>query len=41
MTRYNAFVNGIFDTGAAIYFLSVIGLFIYLTVSTLEKRRWN
>ena len=40
-TRYNAFVNGIFDTGAAIYFLSVIGLFIYLTVSTLEKRRWN
>ena len=39
--RYTPFTNGVFDTSAAIYFLSVIALFIYLTVSTLEKRRWN
>jgi ABC-2 type transport system permease protein len=39
--RYAAFTTGVFDFAAAIYFLSVIGLFLYLTVSTLEKRRWN
>ena len=40
-TRYSVFTTGVFDTSAAIYFISVIGLFIYLTVSTLEKKRWN
>jgi ABC-2 type transport system permease protein len=39
--RYTVFTYGVFDTAAAVYFLSVIGLFVYLTVATLEKRRWN
>lgn len=39
--RYAAFTTGVFDFSSAVYFLSVVGLFLYLTVSTLEKRRWN
>ena len=39
--RYEVFTYGVFDLSAAVYFISVIGLFVYLTVATLEKRRWN
>lgn len=39
--RYAVFTYGVFDTAAAVYFISVAALFIYLTVATLEKRRWN
>lgn len=35
------FYNGIFDLTAVIYFLSVIFLFVFLTVQAVEKRRWS
>ncbi len=35
------FVNGLFSVNALVYYLSVIGLFLFLTGQALEKRRWN
>lgn len=37
---YN-FAYGIFDLTTIIYYLSVITVFVFLTVQSVEKRRWN
>lgn len=39
--RMGSFLNGMFDLTAVIYYLSVIVLFVYLTVQSMEKKRWN
>lgn len=39
--RLNTFVNGVFDMTAIVYFLSVIVFFLFLSVQSLEKRRYN
>ena len=39
--RFNNFVDGIFDITAIVFFLSVAGFFIYLSIQSLEKRRWS
>ena len=39
--RFNTFVNGIFDVTAIVYYLSVIGFFLLLSVQSMEKRRYN
>lgn len=39
--RLNTFVNGVFDLTALVSFLSVIVVFLFLTVQSLEKRRYN
>ena len=39
--RFYTFVNGIFDWTAIVYFLTIIGLFLFLSVQSLEKRRYN
>ena len=39
--RFNAFVNGIFDLSAVVYYLTVIAFFLFLSVQSLEKRRYN
>lgn len=39
--RFNVFVNGVFDLKALVYDLTVIGLFLFLSVQSLEKRRWS
>lgn len=39
--RLDTFVNGVFDMTAIIYFLSVIVFFLFLSVQSLEKRRYN
>lgn len=39
--RFNTFVSGVFDLSAVTYFLSVIVFFLFLTVQSLEKRRYN
>lgn len=39
--RFSTFVSGVFDVTGIIYFLSVIAIFVFLTVQVLEKRRWN
>lgn len=39
--RLDTFVNGVFDLTAVVYFLSVIVFFLFLSVQSLEKRRYN
>jgi len=39
--RFEAIVNGVFDMTAIVYFLSVIAFFLFLSVQSLEKRRYN
>lgn len=38
--RFNAFVNGVFDLTAIVFYLAVIFAFQFFTVQSLEKRRW-
>ncbi len=38
---FYTFVNGIFDLTGIVYFLSVIGVFLFLSVQSMEKRRWS
>ncbi len=40
-SRFYTFVNGVFDVTAIIYYLTVIVFFLFLTVQSLEKRRYN
>lgn len=39
--RFSTIVNGVFDLTAMVYFLSVAVLFLFLSVQSLEKRRYN
>lgn len=39
--RFNAFVNGVFDMISIVYYLTVIVFFLFLSVQSLEKRRYN
>lgn len=39
--RLDTFVNGVFDMTAVVYFLSIIVFFLFLSVQSLEKRRYN
>ncbi|WP_286082152.1 ABC transporter permease [Parablautia intestinalis] len=39
--RFYKFVNGVFDLTAIIYYLTVIAFFLFLSVQSLEKRRYN
>lgn len=39
--RFYTFVNGVFDMTAIIYYSSVIAFFLFLSVQSLEKRRYN
>ena len=39
--RFNTFVSGVFDLTAIFYYLSVIVFFLFLSVQSLEKRRYN
>jgi len=39
--RFNTFVHGVFDLSAITYYLTVIVFFLFLTVQSLEKRRYN
>lgn len=39
--RFTAFVSGVFDLTALVYYGSVILFFLFLTVQSLEKRRYN
>ncbi len=40
-SRFDAFVNGVFDVTAIVYYITVIIFFLFLTVQSLEKRRYN
>lgn len=39
--RFNVFVNGVFDMTSIAYYLTVIVFFLFLSVQSLEKRRYN
>lgn len=39
--RFTSFVNGVFDMTAIVYYFTVIVFFLFLSVQSLEKRRYN
>ncbi len=39
--RFYVFVNGVFDLTGLVYYISVAALFLFLSVQSLEKRRYN
>lgn len=41
LDRFYNFTDGLLDVSAIIYYLSFIGVFLYLTIRSIEKKRWN
>lgn len=39
--QFNSFVNGAFDLTAIVYYVSVMGFFLLLSVQSMKKRRYN
>ncbi len=40
-SRFTDFTNGILNISSTIYMLTFAGIFLYLTVTVIEKRRWS
>ena len=38
--RYYDFMDGVFDLGTIVFYATVAGVFCFLTVQSMEKRRW-
>ncbi|MBD4338944.1 ABC transporter, partial [Xanthomonas citri pv. citri] len=38
---FTDFLGGMFSVTGIVYYLSVAGLFLFLTGQALERRRWN
>ena len=41
LSRFDYFAYGFFDFSALLYYLSISGVFLFLTVRIYEKRRWG
>ena len=41
LSRFDRFAFGLFDFSALLYYLSISGIFLFLTVRVYEKRRWG
>jgi ABC-2 type transport system permease protein len=41
MHNFNDFTMGIIDTRAIIYYLSIIALFLFFTIRSIETGRWS
>ena len=41
MTYFRDFARGVLDTRGILYFLSAAALFLFLSVKSLESRRWR
>ena len=39
--HFSEFASGIFDVTGIVYYLSIIGVFLFLTVESIQKRRWS
>lgn len=39
--RFDTFIGGVFDVTAIVYYLSIIIVFLFLSVQAMEKRRWS
>ena len=40
-SRYQGFINGYFDISSLVYYLSVSGIFLYLTIRIYDRRRFG
>lgn len=40
-SRFSDFANGSFNIGSVVYYISFICLFLYLTMQSIQKRRWS
>lgn len=40
-SHFDNFTNGILDLNGVVYFISVIIVFVFLSIQTIAKRRWN
>lgn len=40
-TKFDNFVNGIFDITGVVYYLTTVVIFVFLTVQSIQKRRWS
>lgn len=38
---YDSFINGMLDLTAIVYYMTVVLIFAFLTVQTVEKKRWS
>lgn len=41
LPHYTNFTNGIFSLADVVFFASIIGIFLFLTVRVFEKKRWS
>ena len=41
VSRYDSIVNQTLDISTIIYYISVSALFVFLTVQSVQKRRWS
>ena len=41
LSRFDRFAYGLFDFSALLYYVSISGVFLFLTVRVYEKRRWG
>ena len=41
LSRFDYFAIGLFDFSALLYYVSISGVFLFLTVRVYEKRRWG
>ena len=41
ISRFENFRYGLFDSAAYVYYLSLIFLFVFLTIQAIKKRRWS
>lgn len=39
--RFNSFVDGVFDIRAIVFYLTVCVLFVFLSIQSMDKRRWS
>ncbi len=39
--RFSSFVSGIFDITSVIYYISVIFIFVFFSIQSVEKQRWS
>lgn len=39
--RFYGFIDGVFDLTAIVYFISFIAVFLFMSVQSMEKRRWS
>ncbi len=39
--RFSTFTSGLFDLTSIVYYLSLIALFVFCTIQSVEKRRWS